>query len=89
MKDKLDGGRVGLVLGLFMVAVHLIWAIMVIAGLAQQWIDWMLGLHMLNNPLTVGAFSWGTTIMLLIVVFVVGYILGWIFAWVHNSVHKK
>ena len=89
MKDRLDGGRTGLVFGTFLAAVHLIWAIFVLAGFAQQWLDWMIGLHMLNNPLTVDTFSWGSAIMLLVMTFVVGYVLGWIFAWAHNFIHKK
>lgn len=89
MRDKLDGHRLGLVLGTFALVLHIIWVLAIWLGFAQAWIDLIFRLHMLNNPMVVGTLSWGTVIMLWIVVWIVGYLLGYIFAWVHNFVHKK
>ncbi|MFA5009725.1 MAG: hypothetical protein WC553_00640 [Patescibacteria group bacterium] len=89
MKDRLNGHHVGMVLGAFAVVVHIIWTIMIALGIGQTWMDWIFGLHMITNPITVITFSWGTAVLLWIVVLVVGYILGHIFAWVHNLIHKK
>jgi hypothetical protein len=89
MKDRLDGNRVGLVLGSFLVVVHVIWVLAIWMGFAQVWIDWIFKLHMLNNPFIVGALDWGTAVILWVAVLIVGYIVGWIFAGVHNWVHKK
>lgn len=89
MRDKLDGNRTALVFGLFLVGVHVLWALMVLLGLGQKYLDWMFNLHMLSNPITVMTFSWGSAITLLIAVFIVGYILGWVFTWAHNLIHKK
>lgn len=89
MKEKLNGHRVGMVLGTFAVVVHVVWTIMVALGVGQAWMDWIFGLHMMSNPMAVTAFAWGTAVVLWIVVFVIGYVLGYIFAWVHNFVHKR
>jgi hypothetical protein len=89
MKDKLNGHRLGMVLGGFMVIVHVIWVLAIWLGIGQAWLDLIFRLHMLNNPMTVQAINWGNAIMLWVVVWIVGYILGYIFAWVHNFVHKK
>jgi cell division protein FtsX len=89
MRDRIDAHKLGLIVGFFAAIVHVIWSLMVVLGFAQNYMDWMLGLHMINNPFSVAAFSWGTAIYLWVAVFVIGYILGWILAWVHNSVHAS
>ncbi len=89
VKEKeLNPGKVGLIIGAFMVIVHLIWSLMVASGIAQSFLNWIFQLHFVKNSFVVAGFDLVTAIYLLIVVFVVGYILGWIFAWVHNSIHK-
>jgi len=87
MKDQINAHKLGLIVGFFMAIVHIIWSLMIVTGLAQQYMDWMFGLHMINNPFMVGTFSWGTAIYLWVAVLVIGYIMGWILAWVHNTVH--
>ncbi|OGB75170.1 hypothetical protein A2810_02150 [candidate division Kazan bacterium RIFCSPHIGHO2_01_FULL_49_10] len=89
MKNQIDAHKLGLIVGFFAGIVHIIWSLLILGGFAQNYMDWMFGLHMLNNPFSVSAFSWGTAIYLWIAVFVIGYILGWILAWVHNSVHAS
>jgi hypothetical protein len=85
----LNNHRIGVAVGVFAVVVHALWALMVLLGLGQWWMDWMTGLHMSGQMMTVGMFSWGTVITLLIVAYFVGYILGWLFAWSYNYAHKK
>ncbi len=75
-------------MGLFMVVVHAVWSLMVFFGLAKLYFDWILGLHFLNNPFKVSAFSLVKAGTLLIVVFVVGYLMGWVFAFLWNRLHK-
>lgn len=89
MKEKLSSHRFGLVVGVFAVAVHVLWSLMVLLGFGQGFADWITGLHMTGPIITVGAFSWGTAITLWIAAFVVGYILGWLFAWANNFVLKR
>ncbi|OGB73374.1 hypothetical protein A3K24_00650 [candidate division Kazan bacterium RIFCSPHIGHO2_01_FULL_44_14] len=81
--------RVALTVAWFVALVHLVWILIVAGGMGQQFIDWVCSLHFMANPMTVGVFSWGSAIWLLIVAFIVGYIIGWVFAGVYNWVSKK
>lgn len=89
MKDRLNGHRLGLVLGTFSLIVHVIWVLAVLLGLAQAWIDTIFRLHMMRTAIMVEPINWGYAVMLWVVVWIVGYLLGQIFAWVHNFVHKR
>lgn len=88
MKEKLNPNKVGLVLGVFVALIHLVWALMVAGKMAQQWLDWVMNMHFINNPITVGQFDLGTSVMLLVMTFVIGYLGGWLYALVHNWLHK-
>ncbi len=88
MKD-LNPQKTGLVLGVFLLVVHVIWSIMVMIGLAQWWLDFVLGLHFLNNPLTVGTFDIVRAVLLWVVTFVVGFIYGYLFAFIWNKVLRE
>ena len=68
---------------------HLLWSILVAIGLAQTLFDFVLMIHFLNNPFTVGAFNAITALTLIIVTGVLGYIFGWAFAYAWNWAHKK
>lgn len=57
-------------------------------GWAQAWMDFVTSMHFLNNPFTVGAFSFGTALGLIAITFVVGSVVGWVFATVWNRVHR-
>lgn len=87
---KLDSGTVALVVGLFTGGVHLLWSLFVFVGWAQPYLDWIFGLHFLNNPFTVAAFNVTNAVVLVVFTFLVGYLLGWLFTWVWNwTVAKK
>lgn len=86
---KLNKNETGLALGGLIALVHLAWSLMVMFGWAKMWMDFIFGLHFLNNPFVLNSFSWGTALMLVIITGIVGYILGWIFAWVWNMLHKQ
>lgn len=86
MRDYVNAHKLGLVGGLFVAIMHLVWVLMGLAGIAQGFLNWISGLHMISNSLTVSAFSWGTAIWSLVVAFIAGYILGWVLAWVYNLV---
>lgn len=88
MKSK-NQHRVALALGYFAAVVHLIWILMVAGNVAQPFLNWVLGLHMVANPVMVGQFQWGNAIMLLIMTFIVGYLAGWIFVGIYDWVCKK
>jgi len=71
-------------LGTFAALVHVVWSALVATGFAQGWLNFILGLHFLESPITVGAFNWTTALTLIVVIFIVGYAFGFAFARVWN-----
>ena len=86
---KLKPMAVAVYTGLFVATLHFVWSLMVVSGLSQLYLDWILGLHFLNNPFVVVPFSFSVMIMLLVVTFVVGFILGWVGTICWNKMIKK
>ena len=83
---KFNPFTVGLYTGLLIGSFHLIWSILVFLGLAQLLMDFILGLHFLNNPYRVQPFNFVTAISLLIVTTFVGFVVGYVATWVWNKV---
>lgn len=81
--------RAGLIFGAFLGLFHLVWAIMVAVGFAQAILDFIYGIHFLNNPFTVASFEVGTAALLVLVTAVTGYVLGVVLAWLCNLINKK
>jgi len=86
---KLEEGQVALIIGTFVGLIHVVWSLMVALGLAQLYLDWILGLHFLNNPFIIGPFEPTNALILIIVTFVAGYLVGWVFTWIWNRILKK
>jgi hypothetical protein len=88
---KLDKGKVALSLGIFFGLVHLVWALLVllIPSILQTFLNWIYGVHFLNNPFFVTGFNLVKAISLVLYTFVVGYIFGWVFAEVWNWAQKR
>ncbi len=86
---ELDKYKVGLIVGLFLGLVHLLWAVLVAVGMAQPLLDFVYGIHFLNNPFTVATFNLMTAAILVVVTFVVGYVGGWVFSALWGWAIKK
>ena len=86
---ELNTQAVALIFGFFLSGFHLLWSLLIMAGLAQPLLDWVYWLHMLNNPFRVAAFSFTTALWLIVVTFLVGYVAGWFFSLIWNKVHGK
>jgi hypothetical protein len=80
---------VALYTGLLVSALHLFWSVIVALGLGQIYLDWILGLHFIQNPFVVMPFSLGTMIILLVFTFAVGFVLGWVSTICWNKMVKK
>ena len=81
--------RSALIVGIFAALIHLVWSVLVMVGLAKPYLDFILGLHFLNNPYTVSAFNITKAAMLVAITFVLGYLMGWVFAIIWNRLHKR
>jgi hypothetical protein len=86
---KLKPMTVAVYTGLFVAILHFMWSLMVVSGLGQLCLDWIMGLHFLNNPFVVVPFSFSVMIVLLVFTFVVGFILGWVGTICWNKMIKK
>ena len=86
---KLSEHQMGIALGAFFGLMHVVWALVVYLGFAQTWLDFVLGLHFLENPFVVSAFDMQKAVMLVAVTAGVGYVLGFVFAKVWNLVMTK
>lgn len=87
-KLKLVVGKTALVFGFFVALMHAVWMLLIFLGVAQFYLNWIFGLHLLSNPYLVLPFNFGTALMLVVFTFVVGYIMGWVFAFIWNRLHK-
>jgi len=85
----LDRNKVGLILGSFMALIHFVWALLVVSGLAQVFMDFIYSIHFLSNPFTVTEFKLTTTLILIVVTFLFGYLFGWVFAELWDVIQKK
>ncbi len=66
---------VGLVFGVVGAVWHVFWSLLVWAGWAQAFIDFIFRLHFITPPYTISAFDLGTAALLVTVVFALWYIL--------------
>ncbi len=68
--------RFGLTFGFFIAFWHLVWVILIALGIAQAYMDWIFGLHMIEPSLTIGDFDFTKAFMLVVMTFVIGYVFG-------------
>jgi type II secretory pathway component PulF len=91
MANKLNKNQVGLICGVFLAAIHAIWALLVavVPDLLQQFLDWVFGLHFLMPIYVVTSFNFVNAILLVALTFVGGFALGWGFAAIWNWINKR
>lgn len=83
----LNPNKAGMAFGSLVSLGHIVWSLLVAFGWAQSYLDFVFGLHMIQNPFTVQAFSAGKALALIVLTFVVGYIIGLVFAHIWNKLH--
>ncbi len=81
--------RIGLVFGAVLGGWHLVWALLVLSGVAQMFYDFILWAHMIHLPLTVGPFDLTAAVTLVIVTSLIGYVFGYTGAWVWNKIRGE
>mgnify|MGYP000258193954 CR=1 FL=1 len=85
MKSNNKIFQAGLVWGLSLSSIHLIWLILIILSWAQPIMDFVFKLHMLNSPFQVQPFNWLFAIGLLLLTFTVGACSGLAFTFFSNA----
>ena len=74
------GSAFGILLGTF----HLIWAWLVLTGIAQTVMNWIFRLHFIEPPYTVLPFNLGVAVALIVITTMIGYVAGWTLAAMWN-----
>ena len=87
--NLLNKNKTGFAVGLFYALFHAVWALMIAAGIAESFLDWVLSLHSLTVGFTVHPFGLVRCVLLVLYAFTAGYALGWSFAWIFNLVSEK
>lgn len=88
--NQISEKKAAMLLATFAVTVHIIWSVLVALGFADDYVNWMLGMHFISAPtVTVGAFDIVTALSLIVSVAIVAYIAGFIFALAWNRVFVK
>ena len=85
---NIDPHKSGLSFGALIGSFHLVWALLVLLGLAQPFIDFIFTLHMLRPVIVVDSFSAILALSLVFVTGIIGYLMGYFFAIVWNRLHK-
>lgn len=80
--------RTGLVLGLVLGAMHLAWALLVAAGVAQMATDFVFWLHFIRPVYVIEAFDPLRAVGLVLLTAACGYCIGAGFALLWNRLHR-
>ena len=90
---SINKNKLGLTVGIFVAILHAVWAILVGAGIAQTYLNWIFPMHFIGNVFQVANFSLMAAVLLIILAFIGGYICGWILGggwkWVDKGNKKR
>lgn len=81
--------KAGLILAVFLGGWHLLWSLLVAAGLAQWLIDFIFWIHFIQRVFVVEPFDAVRALILIAVTAALGYVIGFVFAVLWNRIHKK
>ena len=70
--------------GISLASLHLVWITIIATGFAQNLIDWIFKLHMLNSPFQIQPFNFGYAATLLLLTFLIGCFYGGVFELIRN-----
>lgn len=79
--------KVGLVVGALLGGWHILWALLVLTGLAQSLLDFIFWAHMIQSIYIVKAFDISAALTLVVITFVMGYAFGFVGAIFWNKLH--
>ncbi|MFA6896646.1 MAG: hypothetical protein WC242_05620, partial [Candidatus Paceibacterota bacterium] len=85
----INKNKTGLTFGFLISSMHFFWSILVVFGIAQIMLDFVLNIHMLDVPVIVMPFSLIKALGLIVVTFVVGYVFGYLMAFFWNKCFKE
>ncbi len=87
--NHLNYQKTGMAVGFFLGGWHLLWSLLVLIGVGQPLIDFVLWAHMMHMQWVVGPFDLTAAATLVGITFVFGYLFGLAFAYIWNVLHKS
>jgi hypothetical protein len=81
--------KIGLVVGALLGGWHLFWSLLVAAGWAQPFIDFIFWAHMLRSIYVVKAFDPVAALTLIVITAMMGYVFGCAGAVLWNRMHRQ
>jgi hypothetical protein len=84
----IDPIKAGLVLGALLGGLHLVWALLVAAGLAQSVVDFVLWMHFIKPIYVIAPFSIATAAVLVAVTAGTGFVIAFLFGLLWNHFHR-
>jgi len=79
--------KTGLAFAAIVALVHAFWVLMVAAGVAQRWTDFIFWMHFVQPVWIILPFDLGTAFMLVGMAAICSFIIGIVFAFVWNWLH--
>lgn len=86
--NALNINKTGLAVGLVIAGWHFLWSLLVIAGLAQNVLDFLFWIHFITPVYTVEAFEPVRALFLVTVTLILGYAAGAACAGLWNRLHR-
>ncbi|MBI4135474.1 hypothetical protein HY477_01955 [Candidatus Uhrbacteria bacterium] len=81
---QFNKNQAGLTLGTLFGLMHLLWVVVVGAGVGQEMANFWHAKHFLTDMHALGGFNLGLAIVGVILAWVSGYVVGWVFAALWN-----
>lgn len=81
--------KTAIAFGILLGGWHALWSALVLLGIAQPIMDFVLWAHMIHIQWTVGPFEMTAAITLVVMTGAIGYVMGWVFAKVWNWLHAS
>jgi hypothetical protein len=86
---KLKWRKSGMVIGLFVAALHALWAILTALGLGERYLVWILPLNIINHLYAGVTFNLLTAVLIVIASFVGAHACVCCFVWLWNKLKMK
>lgn len=87
--NTLNAKKAGLAVGALLGGWHVIWSLLVLTGLGQPLVNFILWAHMIRLTYVVGPFDAIACITLIIITSLVGFVAGSVFAKLWNWLHQQ
>lgn len=82
-----NASKAGLVGGIFLGGMHVLWSVLVLLGWAQPLVNFSMWAHMVEKGIVIKPFEFGAALTVIIIASGVGYCVGYALSTIWNKVH--